>query len=73
MTLLKQVHADNGTAGYEDMFGLLNAPTGTHSVSVKVSGGTPNEITGGSESFDNVTQFGTAMPGLMAASVWMKN
>ena len=60
MTLLKQVHADNGTAGYEDMFGLLNAPAGTHSVSVKVSGGTPNEITGGSESFDNVTQFSTA-------------
>jgi parallel beta-helix repeat protein len=60
MTLLKQVHVANGTAGFEDMFGLLNAPTGTHSVSVKVSGGTPNEITGGSESFDNVTQFGAA-------------
>ena len=60
MTLLKQVHVDNGTAGYEDMFGLLNAPAGTHSVSVKVSGGTPNEITGGSESFDNVAQFGAA-------------
>ena len=60
MTLLKPVHVDNGNAGYEDMFGLLNAPAGTHSVSVKVSGGTPNEITGGSESFDNVTQFGAA-------------
>jgi len=58
MTLLKTVHTDNNTAGFLDVFGLLNAPAGTNTISVSVSGGTAVEITGGSESLGNVAQWG---------------
>ena len=58
MTLLKTVHTDNKTAGFLDVFGLLNAPEGTNVIRISVSGGTAWEITGGSESFDNVARWG---------------
>lgn len=58
MTLLKTVHTDNQTAGFLAVFGLLNAPAGTNRISVSVSGGTASEVTGGSESFDNVAMWG---------------
>ena len=61
MTLLKTVLIDNiATAGLVDVFGLLNAPTGTHTIAVTFTGGTATEMTDGSESFDNVSSFGTA-------------
>ena len=57
MTLLKTVHTNNQASGFLAVFGLLNAPAGTNRISVSVSGGTASEITGGSESFDNVAQW----------------
>jgi len=56
MTLLKTVHDNNQPDGFLDVFGLANPASGTHSVAVSVSGGTPAEITGGSESFTGVSQ-----------------
>src|SRR6185437_13874532 len=64
MTLLATVHANqSGGAGpyggILDVFGLTSAPTGAHTVEVDVTGGYA-VVTGGSESFTNVTSFGTA-------------
>lgn len=59
MTLLKQVHDNNQPDGYLDVFGLTAPASGTHSVSVSVSGGSATELTGGSESFDGAAQAGT--------------
>ena len=48
----------NAGQAFLDVFGLLNAPAGTNTISVSVSGGTAVEITGGSESLGNVAQWG---------------
>ncbi len=58
MTLLKTVQTDNQTAGFLEVFGLLNAPAGTNTINVSVGGGTASEITGGSESLGNVAKWG---------------
>jgi len=52
-------HAFNSTDGFEQVFGLSGPPTGTHTVAVTVSGCSPNELTGESESFDNAAQTST--------------
>jgi hypothetical protein len=59
MTLLKTVHTNNQTAGFLDVFGLVNPATGTHNVVVTETGGTASEITGGSESFSGAAATGT--------------
>lgn len=68
MTSLARVHADNKTAGYEQVFGLAGVPDGSNAIVVKVTGcpwgGKPQELTGGSESFSGVSQtapFSTAV------------
>lgn len=62
MTSLAKAHTDNQNHGYEQVWGLANPPTGANSITVTVTGCTPNEVTGGSESFTGVSQstpFGT--------------
>jgi hypothetical protein len=59
-----QLNTDNQSAGFLQVFGLAGAPAGANTVTVTVSGGEPEEITGGSESFGNVSQsdpFGPAV------------
>jgi hypothetical protein len=62
MTLLNTVHDNNRPDGFLDLFGLAGAPDGTNAIAVTLSGGIAMEITGGSESFSQVSQsapFGT--------------
>lgn len=59
MTSLGKVHSNNQTAGYVELFGLLNPPTGAKSVAVTLA---PNSgtISAGSISVTGAGSFGTA-------------
>lgn len=65
MTHLATKHTDAQHAGFESVWGLAGPPQGTNTIEASVSGctgGTPAELTGGSESFNGVSQsapFGT--------------
>lgn len=61
MTELTAVHSDNQHAGALTVWGLLNPPSGTNTISASVSGCTsaPSALTGGSESFTGVSGFGS--------------
>lgn len=67
MTRLGTVHDDSQHAGFLAVFGLAGVPAGTSTLTATVTGcagGTPLELTGGSESFTGVSQsapFGTAV------------
>jgi Glycosyl hydrolases family 16 len=59
LTSEAKVHAFNSTDGFEQVFGMSGPPTGTHTVAVTVSGCSPDELTGESESFDNAAPTST--------------
>lgn len=62
MPRLAVKHTNNQTAGFLEVHTLVNPPTGANSISVTVTGCSPKELTGGSESFqgvDQTTPFGT--------------
>jgi hypothetical protein len=64
MTNLGKVHDNGLTSGFETVYGLAGAPAGANTVAVTVTGCSPLELTGGSESFNGVSQtapFGTAV------------
>jgi hypothetical protein len=46
-----KVHTNGGTQGFIQLFKLVNPPTGSNSVSVSVTGGTPGRLWGGSVSY----------------------
>lgn len=58
MTEITAVHDDNQRAGALTVWGIVNPPSGTNTISTSVSGctGTTQELTGGSESFTGVSQ-----------------
>lgn len=53
MISLAKEHAFSSSDGFEQVFGLAAPPGGAHTVAVTVSGCSPAELTGESESFDN--------------------
>lgn len=59
MTALVKVHDDNQPFGFLEVFGLAGIPDGTNKISVTVSGGPTQDLTGGSEAFDGAAQTGT--------------
>lgn len=62
MTSLGKVATDNSTtAGYVQMFGIIAPPTGSQTITVTCTGGTPNSLAAGSISFTGVGSFGTAV------------
>lgn len=56
MTSVGVVHSNGSTSGFVQMFRLINPPTGANTVVVTASGGTPEDLIGGSESFTGVHQ-----------------
>jgi hypothetical protein len=58
MSEITAVHDDNQRAGALTVWGLVNPPTGTNTITATVTGctGTVQEMTGGSESFTGVNQ-----------------
>jgi hypothetical protein len=59
-----KLNANNQQSGFERVFGLVNPPAGTNTITVTSSGQTPQSLAGGSVSFTNVSQsapFGTAV------------
>lgn len=65
MTKLAVIHANNTNAGYTDIWGMANPPSGANTLKLtmsgKCAGGTPT-LSGGAESFTGVSQpapFGT--------------
>jgi hypothetical protein len=56
MTSVGRVQSNGVSEGYVQMFRLVAPATGTNTVAVTVSGGTPNALTGGSVSFTSVNQ-----------------
>jgi hypothetical protein len=58
MSEITAVHDDNQRAGALTVWGLVNPPTGTNTITATVTGcsGTVQEMTGGSESFTGVSQ-----------------
>jgi hypothetical protein len=59
MSALAEVHDDNQPFGFLEVFGLAGIPDGTHTISVTVSGGPVQDLTGGSEAFNGAAQKGT--------------
>jgi hypothetical protein len=59
MAALAEVHDNNGSAGFLEVFGLAGVPDGTNTIVVTVTGGAATELTGGSESFTDAAQAGT--------------
>jgi hypothetical protein len=66
MSLLGHVHDNAQSDGFLDVFGLVRPPIGTHAVKVSIKGGTPNELTGGSMSFDRALR-GSAFGSVVSA------
>jgi len=58
MQSLGVINSDNQTAGYAQLFGLVNPATGANTVAIST---TLASITGGSMSFTNAIGFGTAV------------
>jgi len=58
MTALAKVHDDAQPDGYLEVFGLTGVPDGTNAIRVSVTGGTVQELTGGSVYFDGAAQAG---------------
>jgi hypothetical protein len=61
-TLGAEIHSGSSTAGFVQLFGLPNVPSGTHTITVTATGGTPITLEGGSVSYtgaDLTTAFGT--------------
>ena len=56
MTPIKLQRTDNATAGYIQLFGLVNPATGPQTVAVTVTGGVVESLTCGSVSFNGVDQ-----------------
>jgi hypothetical protein len=59
MPALAEVHDNNQPFGFLEVFGLAGIPDGTHTISVTVSGGPVQDLTGGSEAFIGAAQKGT--------------
>lgn len=56
---LAVIHTNGQNAGYMDIWGMANPPSGAHTMDFKVSGcngGTPSELTAGSMSFTGADQ-----------------
>jgi len=65
MTSLGKVHSNNQTAGYVELFGLLNPATGSHTVSVAMTGGFSGTDT---RSAGSVSYTGTSTSSLPTAT-----
>jgi len=62
MNQIGLLHSANSTQGFVAVFGLTGISPGANAIAVSVSGGTPDDIAGGSLSFsgvDQTTPFGT--------------
>jgi hypothetical protein len=58
MPALAEIHDNNGSDGFLEVFGLTGVPDGTNTILVTVTGGPAAQLTGGSESFTGAAQAG---------------
>jgi hypothetical protein len=68
MTSLGIVHANSTTLGYLQVWGLTGVGTGTLAIVVTVTGGTPDDLEGGSLSFSGAARFGTPATGVSSGT-----